>query len=432
MPQETPSERIEQHVGRLRGQHRRIGDLNPRFFAFSHVAPWDEDEALRQASLGGPLSGLSVSVKGNIPIKGLAYTEGSRLFDGRLADHDADVVSLARAAGGYIHGATTLSELAMYGVRNAYETMGLNPWNVERTAGGSSTGAGVAASLDLADINIGTDGGGSIRNPAIHCGAVGFMPSAGAISAEGKTRYSRSVESIGLVARSVDLVSRAFKALGKASQPEGAARRRLLVPMKFIETMSDAATLAIFNEDIERLAGAGFELVHEEVEGWQAADRAAGVASLAEAGDVLALMDLSTAGEGIRRRYEAFTKLTAENLEQAGRDRQAFRAAISDGLRRSGASAVLTPGWPFAAPPIDAETIELNGRRVPLDPHRNCFVRPANAINASAITIPTDLYSDEHVPASVQILAPQGDDLHALELASAVEQQLYRLPKLVV
>ena len=214
MPQETPSERIDQHVGRLRGQHRRIGDLNPRFFAFSHVSPWDEDEALRQASLGGPLSGLSVSVKGNIPIKGLAYTEGSRLFDGRLADHDADVVSLARAAGGYIHGATTLSELAMYGVRNAYETMGLNPWNVERTAGGSSTGAGVAASLNLADINIGTDGGGSIRNPAIHCGAVGFMPSAGAISAEGKTRYSRSVESIGLVARSVDLVSRAFRVLG--------------------------------------------------------------------------------------------------------------------------------------------------------------------------------------------------------------------------
>ena len=70
--------------------------------------------------------------------------------------------------------------------------------------------------------------------------------------------------------------------------------------------------------------------------------------------------------------------------------------------------------------------------RVPLDPHRNCFVRPANAINACAITIPTDLYRDEHVPASVQILAPQGDDLHALELASAVEQQLYRLPKLVV
>src|SRR3546814_16821209 len=73
------------------------------------------------------------------------------MYRDRIAEQDAEVVALARAAGGFVHGTTTLSELAMYAVRNEFETMGLNPWNVQRTAGGSSTGAGVAAALDLAD-----------------------------------------------------------------------------------------------------------------------------------------------------------------------------------------------------------------------------------------------------------------------------------------
>src|SRR3546814_16929183 len=96
--------------------------------------------------------------------------------------------------------------------------MGLNPWNVQRTAGGSSTGAGVAAALDLADINIGTDAGGSIRNPAIHCGAVGFMPRVGGISSRGKPNYAPRSGAVGLVARSVELVSRAYAGLSRSEE----------------------------------------------------------------------------------------------------------------------------------------------------------------------------------------------------------------------
>src|SRR3546814_2479268 len=114
------------------------------------------------------------------------------MYRDRIAEQDAEVVALARAAGGFVHVTTTLSELAMYAVRNEFETMGLNPWNVQRTAGGTSTGAGVAAALDLADINIGTDAGGSIRNTAIHCGAVGFMPRVSGISSRGKPNRSEA------------------------------------------------------------------------------------------------------------------------------------------------------------------------------------------------------------------------------------------------
>src|SRR5688500_15570594 len=116
----------------------RIAQLNPVYRAFSHVAPPAEPQAR------GPLGGLAVSVKGNLPVAGLPWTEGSGLYAGRIAPRDAAIVARARAAGGVVVGTTTLSELAMYGVTNPFEPMGLNPWNVARTAGGSSTGAGVA------------------------------------------------------------------------------------------------------------------------------------------------------------------------------------------------------------------------------------------------------------------------------------------------
>src|SRR5262249_13920587 len=150
-------------------------------------------------------------------------------------------------------------------------TMGLNPWDVARTAGGSSTGAGVACALRLADVNLGTDAGGSIRNPALHCGVVGFMPRIGALTTEGKANYSPSVSSVGLITRSVDLMTRAFETLGGGKRAETPVRR-LLVPAQLVATMANETTCALFATAQHALRIAGFTLIEQEIDGWMAAE----------------------------------------------------------------------------------------------------------------------------------------------------------------
>ena len=135
----------------LRSCQDRIQRFNNRFRAFSHLASFStaEIDALqaefRRGKARSPLHGLTIGVKGSIPVASLPWTEGSAIFANRIATTDAAIVSRARQAGAIILGTTTLSELAMYGVCNAFEPMGINPWCPKRKAGGSSTGAGVAA-----------------------------------------------------------------------------------------------------------------------------------------------------------------------------------------------------------------------------------------------------------------------------------------------
>jgi Asp-tRNA(Asn)/Glu-tRNA(Gln) amidotransferase A subunit family amidase len=406
--------------------------LNPIYRAFSHVAPLNEETFVSIGAIlsdhpPGLLHGMSVSVKGNIPVAGLPWTEGSAIFGERRAEQDAEVVRIARQAGGIVLGTTTLSELGLYGVRNEFEPMGLNPWDAHRTAGGSSTGAGVAAALDLADINIGTDSGGSIRNPACHCGVVGFTPRIGAISLAGTPNRTTSLSSIGLIAKTIEHVARAYAALARRALRTDVTRR-LIVPRRLIDNMCDQPTLELFRHACARLHIAGLALIEWEFEHWRVGEQAAGIISLAESGHALAGMDLRRASEGIKRRAEAGQQLDRAVVEHAREDAAALAAEVASALDAVGADAIVTPTWPFAAPLIDAESVEVQRRTVPVDPHRNCFVRAANAIDACAITLPMGLYPAEGVPAGLHLMAPGGDEGQLIELGKLIAPELPTLP----
>jgi len=416
----------------------RIDRLDARWRALSHRADPQAlaDEARRldhewpRSGPRGPLHGVLLTVKGSIPVGGLPWTEGSALFAGRVAAHDAAVVARARRAGAMVIGCTTLSELAMYGVTNPFEPMGLNPWAAERTAGGSSTGAGVAAALGYAQVHLGTDSGGSVRNPACHCGVVGFMPRIGALSLAGKANYTPSLTSVGLIAACVADATAGWHAL-REDEPRGAARpvrRRVLVPRRLVETMSDAASLDLFASACERLARGGFDLIEAEVPGWTDGERAAGVISLAESGVALAGMDLARASEGVRARATAAATLAPGALAEARARAASLREALASTLSHAGAEAVITPTWPFAAPAIDAVEVELGARTVAVDPHRNCFVRAANAVDACALSLPMGLYPTQGVPAGLHLMAPGGHEDALLSLALEVESCLPLLP----
>src|SRR5712692_6290072 len=167
----------------------RIEKLNPKINAFVHV---DHEPALTQARQAetavtqnqnlGPLHGVPISIKSSIDVAGMRCEVGTRLRVGYIAKTDAPLVTRLRQAGAIILGATNTPELLM-----AWETDNLlygrtnNPWDLSRTAGGSSGGEAAAIASGCSAAGVGSDGGGSIRVPAHFCGICGLKPTPGRI-----------------------------------------------------------------------------------------------------------------------------------------------------------------------------------------------------------------------------------------------------------
>ncbi len=174
----TPRELVEASL-------RRIGDLQPRINAFTHVA---HDAALAEAEtiLPGdprPFAGVPIAVKDNRPVTGMPLTMCSDLFGDFVPDHDAYLVRRLREAGFVIVGKTSMPEM---GVLPTTEPRRFgparNPWDLERTPGGSSGGSAAAVAAGMVPVAHGNDGGGSIRIPAACCGLVGLKPARGRVS----------------------------------------------------------------------------------------------------------------------------------------------------------------------------------------------------------------------------------------------------------
>jgi amidase len=164
---------------------QRIEELNPALNAFVEV---DEEGALAAAERVGagderPFAGVPVAIKNNRPVKGMRLTYGCGLMEAYVADYDHNVTRRLRDAGFVIVGTTTLPEYGILPVSEA-RIFGptRNPWDLERTPGGSSGGAAAAVAAGMVPVAHGNDGGGSIRIPAACCGLVGLKPARGRIS----------------------------------------------------------------------------------------------------------------------------------------------------------------------------------------------------------------------------------------------------------
>jgi amidase len=164
---------------------RRIDDLEPRINAFTHVA---HEAALAEAEtiLPGdprPFAGVPIAVKDNRAVTGMPLTMGSDLFGDFVPDHDAYLVRRLRKAGFVIVGKTSMPEM---GILPTTEPRRFgpthNPWDLERTPGGSSGGSAAAVAAGMVPVAHGNDGGGSIRIPAACCGLVGLKPARGRVS----------------------------------------------------------------------------------------------------------------------------------------------------------------------------------------------------------------------------------------------------------
>jgi aspartyl-tRNA(Asn)/glutamyl-tRNA(Gln) amidotransferase subunit A len=222
----------------------RIAESDGKLNAFLYVAGPEAleqaraiDDKRRRGERLGPMAGVCVAIKDAICTRGIASTAGSRMLAGYSPPYDATVVERLRTADAIVVGKTNMDEFAM-GSSNENSAYGAvrNPWDLERTPGGSSGGSAAAVAARLAPCALGSDTGGSIRQPASFTGTVGIKPTYGRVSRYGLIAFASSLDQIGPLANDVRGAARVLSVI---AGPDPRDSTSLAVPAADFETACD-------------------------------------------------------------------------------------------------------------------------------------------------------------------------------------------------
>jgi aspartyl-tRNA(Asn)/glutamyl-tRNA(Gln) amidotransferase subunit A len=241
------------------------------------------DRARTAGAALGPLAGVPVALKDNICVRGMRTTASSKILDTFVPPYDATVVQKLEAAGAVIVGKTNCDEFAMgSSTENSAYGPVRNPWALDRTPGGSSGGSAVAVAARCVPVALGSDTGGSIRQPASFCGVVGLKPTYGRVSRYGLLAFASSLDQIGPFARTVADAALTLSVLAGPDPADATSSHepvpdftaaltgevagvRVGVPREFVTDGVDPAVRGAYDQSLETLRRAGATLVDIEL-----------------------------------------------------------------------------------------------------------------------------------------------------------------------
>ena len=380
------------------------------------------------------LHGVPITLKDLLLTRDAPTTAGSRTFgDGLRSRSDATLVRRLRRAGAIILAKTNLHEIAM-GVTSANEHFGAvrNPWDPSRSPGGSSGGSAAAVAAGVGYGSVGTDTRGSIRIPAACCGITGLKPTYGLVSTEGVIPLSWSLDHAGPMTRSVEdaalllmAMHRAGKALG--SQVQAAVGRpppRLRIGLlSDLQEDLDPEIERAFREAAELFRDAGHRGGELRIPRLAQAHAASGVIAGAEAltyhGERLRSQPEGF-GPTIRKRLASGATLTAVQLVEAERERDALRRAFDIAFQSF--DLLLAPTLPAFPPALGEDTVRLARGAAPVLDSFTRWNALQNLAGVPCLSIPCGL-SRDGLPIGLQLTAPQRGEARLLSAGAWFQRQ---------
>lgn len=247
----------------------RIEKVEPKVRAYITLTPElaieqarELEERINRGEEVGILAGIPVAIKDNICTRGIRTTCASRILENFVPPYDATVVKLLKEAGGIIIGKTNMDEFAMgSSTENSAFFPTHNPYDLERVPGGSSGGSAAAVSAREAPLALGSDTGGSIRQPASFCGIVGFKPTYGRVSRYGLVAFASSLDQIGPLTANVEDCILLFYVIGRYDPMDSTSAP---LPTPPLEEMFAPEVKGLRIGLVEELFGEGVE---EEIKG---------------------------------------------------------------------------------------------------------------------------------------------------------------------
>ena len=254
---------IDEHLETIRSGEPEIHAFN---LVMTDEAIAAADEVDRRVAAGedpGPLAGVPVALKDNMCTRGVPTTCSSRILEGWLPPYDATVVERLAAAGAVVVGKTNLDEFAMgSSTENSAFGVTRNPLDLTRVPGGSSGGSAAAVAAGFAPLALGSDTGGSIRQPAALCGVVGVKPTYGAVSRYGLVAFASSLDQIGPFARTVSDAALLLEAIGGHDPRDSTS---IPEPAASLTEVLDRGVEGLRIGVIEELSGDGLEGIADDV-----------------------------------------------------------------------------------------------------------------------------------------------------------------------
>ena len=448
----------------------RIGSIDGQINAFISVDPEgalaraDDIDQRRAAGADlGPLAGIPLALKDVLCVRGGRTTCGSKILEHFIAPYDATAVERLRAADAVFIGKTNMDEFAMgSSCENSYFGPTLNPCDPERVPGGSSGGSAAAVAADETILALGSDTGGSVRQPASYCGVVGLKPTYGRVSRYGLIAYASSLDQIGPLTKDVEDAALLLQAIAghdsrdstsstapvpdyrAALQRDVCGLLKVGLAHEHFPAALDAEVAAAAQDAANALADAGAELVDVElpiaghpeycISTYYIIAMAEASANLArydgvkygyraEGSTDLQEMYLQTRSEGFgtevkRRIMLGAYALSAGYYDAYYRKAQQVRTLIREDFARAFAACdvLISPVAPTTAFRLGEQLDD------PLQMYLNdIYTASVNLAGIPAISVPF-AHSRNDLPIGVQLLAPPLEESRLLRAAHALEQ----------